>query len=147
MRFSALKAVSLRALSQLDLAKRHSVRISSPLNTTDVFWQQFSEKVRPLLSGCDALILSETNTKINLRLFFANSRIPRRGANHPLSDVFRQQEKIAVVVFFLYILSEPFEWRDSQGQSPAKQSLLRWPCPLPSDRAILVLCHNLESNS
>ena len=29
--------------------------------------------------------------------------------------------------------------------APAKQSLLRWPCPLPSDRAIPGLWQNLES--
>ena len=33
-----------------------------------------------------------------------------------------------------------------KNRVPAKQSLLRWPCPLPSDRAILVLWQNLESN-
>ena len=48
------------------------------------------------------------------------------------------------IAYFL-ILSEFFEWKDSRGQSPAKQSLLRWPCPLPSDRAIPVLWQNLES--
>ena len=31
-------------------------------------------------------------------------------------------------------------------RAPAKQSLLRWPCPLPSDGAIPVLWQNLESN-
>ena len=30
-------------------------------------------------------------------------------------------------------------------RAPAKQGLLRWPCLLPSDRAILVLWQNLES--
>ena len=44
-----------------------------------------------------------------------------------------------VLFFFLINFVIPFEWRDSQGQSPAKQRLLRWPCSLPSDRAILVL--------
>ena len=33
-----------------------------------------------------------------------------------------------------------------EDRAPAKQSLLRWPCPLPSDRAIPVLWQNLESN-
>ena len=33
-----------------------------------------------------------------------------------------------------------------KDRAPAKQSLLRWPCPLPSDRAIPVLWQNLESN-
>ena len=31
-----------------------------------------------------------------------------------------------------------------EDRAPAKQSLLRWPCPLPSDRAIPVLWQNLE---
>ena len=30
-------------------------------------------------------------------------------------------------------------------RAPAMQSLLRWPCPLPSDRAIHVLWHNSSS--
>ena len=33
-----------------------------------------------------------------------------------------------------------------KDRAPAKQSLLRWPCPLPSDRAIPVVWQNLESN-
>ena len=33
-----------------------------------------------------------------------------------------------------------------KNRAPAKQSLLRWHCPLPSDRAIPVLWQNLESN-
>ena len=33
-----------------------------------------------------------------------------------------------------------------EDRALAKQSLLRWPCPLPSDRAIPVLWQNLESN-
>ena len=33
-----------------------------------------------------------------------------------------------------------------EDRAPAKQSLLRWPCPVPSDRAIPVLWQNLESN-
>ena len=33
-----------------------------------------------------------------------------------------------------------------EDRAPAKQSLLRWPFPLPSDRAIPVLLQNLESN-
>ena len=35
--------------------------------------------------------------------------------------------------------------RVDQDRAPAKQSLLRWPCPLPSDRAIPDLLQNLES--
>ena len=33
-----------------------------------------------------------------------------------------------------------------KDRANAKQRLLRWPCPLPSDRAIPVLWQNLESN-
>ena len=33
-----------------------------------------------------------------------------------------------------------------EDRAPAKQNLLRWPCSLPSDRAIPVLWQNLESN-
>ena len=35
--------------------------------------------------------------------------------------------------------------RIGKDRDPAKQSLLRWPCPLPSDRAIPGLWQNLES--
>ena len=34
----------------------------------------------------------------------------------------------------------------NEDRATARQSLLRWPCPLPSDRAIPVLWQNLESN-
>ena len=33
-----------------------------------------------------------------------------------------------------------------EDRAPAKPSLLRWPRPLPSDRAIPVIWQNLESN-
>ena len=35
--------------------------------------------------------------------------------------------------------------RIGKDRTPAKQSLLRWPCPPPSDRAIPGLWQNLES--
>ena len=39
----------------------------------------------------------------------------------------------------------PLIGRIGKDRAPAKQGLLRWPCPLPSDRAIPGLWQNLES--
>ena len=39
----------------------------------------------------------------------------------------------------------PLIGRIGKDRAPAKQSLLRWPCPLPSDRAIPGLWQNLGS--
>ena len=39
----------------------------------------------------------------------------------------------------------PLIGRIGKDRALAKQSLLRWPCPLPSDRAIPGLWQNLES--
>ena len=48
--------------------------------------------------------------------------------------------------FFLNKFSpNPLIGRIGKDRAPAKQSLLRWPCPLPSDRAIPDLWQNLES--
>ena len=38
----------------------------------------------------------------------------------------------------------PFNASIYQDKHLAKQTVLRWPCPLPSDRTIPVLWHNLE---
>ena len=49
-------------------------------------------------------------------------------------------------IFFLNKFSpNPSIGRIGKDRAPAKQSLLRWPCPLPSDRAIPGLWQNLES--
>ena len=51
-----------------------------------------------------------------------------------------------VTVFFFFKFSpNPMIGRIGKDRAPAKQSLLRWPCPLPSDRAIPGLWQNLES--
>ena len=58
-----------------------------------------------------------------------------------LSDI------IATVKFFFYkFCPKLLNGGIDEDRAPTKQSLLRWPCPLPSDRAIPVLWQNLESN-
>ena len=46
---------------------------------------------------------------------------------------------------FYQFSPNPLIGRIGKDRAPAKQSLLRWPCPLPSDRAIPGLWQNLES--
>ena len=59
------------------------------------------------------------------------------------------QPSVPVIVYrqsFFYKFSpNPLIGRIDKDRAPAKQSLLRWPCPLPSDRAIPGLWQNLES--
>ena len=51
-----------------------------------------------------------------------------------------------VIIFFFYKFSpNSLIGRIGKDTALAKQSLLRWPCPLPSDRAIPGLWQNLES--
>ena len=47
--------------------------------------------------------------------------------------------------FFKKLSLNPLIGRIGKDRAPAKQSLLRWPCPLPSDSAIPGLWQNLES--
>ena len=50
---------------------------------------------------------------------------------------------MAQLDFFLYKFSpNPLIDRIGKDRAPATQSLLRWPCPLPSDRAISGLWQN-----
>ena len=48
-------------------------------------------------------------------------------------------------IFFNKFSPNPLIGRIGKDRAPAKQSLLRWPCPLPSDRAIPGLWQKLES--
>ena len=50
------------------------------------------------------------------------------------------------VIFFYKFCPNHLNGGIDEDRAPAKRSLLRWPCPLPSDRAIPVLWQNLESN-
>ena len=52
---------------------------------------------------------------------------------------------IFLFIFFYKFSPNPLIGRIGKDRAPAKQSLLRWPCPLPSDRAIPGLWQNLES--
>ena len=56
------------------------------------------------------------------------------------------QTGVGLFVFFLFFFSpNPMIGRIGKDRALAKQSLLRWPCPLPSDRTIPGLWQNLES--
>ena len=48
--------------------------------------------------------------------------------------------------FFFLFCQKLLNGRIHKDRDPAKQNLFRWPCPLPSDRAIPVLWQKLESN-
>ena len=48
-------------------------------------------------------------------------------------------------IFFYKFSPNPLIGRIDKDRAPAKQSVLRWPCPLPSDRAIPGLWQSLES--
>ena len=53
--------------------------------------------------------------------------------------------RLLVLIFFYKFSPNPLIGRIGKDRASAKQSLLRWPCPLPSDRAIPGLWQNLES--
>ena len=52
---------------------------------------------------------------------------------------------LQLAIFFYKFSPNPLIGRIGKDSAFAKQSLLRWPCPLPSDRAIPGLWQNLES--
>ena len=55
-------------------------------------------------------------------------------------------EAFFIYIYFFYkFIPNPLIGSIGKDRAPAKQSLLRWPCPLPSDRAIPGLWQNLES--
>ena len=69
---------------------------------------------------------------------------------HWLSVQYLQVNEICSFTSFFYFFYKfspnLLNGRNDKDRAPAKQSLLRWPCPLPSDRAIPGLWQNLESN-
>ena len=73
------------------------------------------------------------------KYFILNFQIWRLSLKMTFKDSSNQQ-------FFFYKFSpNPLIGRIGKDRALAKQSLLRWPCPLPSDRAIPGLWQNLES--
>ena len=53
------------------------------------------------------------------------------------------QLRVSDILFYKFS-PDLLNGRIHKDKAPAKQSLLRWPCPLPSDRAIPDLWQNLE---
>ena len=49
-------------------------------------------------------------------------------------------------IFFFNFCPNLLNEGSDEDRAPAKQSLLRWSCPLPSDHTISVLWQNLELN-
>ena len=65
--------------------------------------------------------------------------------NPTKTDLVLIKSKRRKYFFFYKFSTNPFIGRIGKDRAPAKQGLLRWPCPLPSDRAIPGLWQNLES--